>query len=121
MDLAANLRRLVAWVGFSFSRVALGDNGISFVVRYGGIADSLKCVRALMPRSVDPVLVIPYTGSFVEVGREAPNPESFVKARSKASPSASKVLLAGGGIVTFPASERTNRSRCKRSKQPALL
>jgi hypothetical protein len=35
---------------------------------------------------------------------------------SKASPSASKVFRAGGGIATFPASERTNRSRCKTSQ-----
>src|SRR6202040_3580761 len=32
---------------------------------------------------------------------------------SNASPSASKVFWAGGGIVTFPASLRTERSLCK--------
>src|ERR1700726_175219 len=37
----------------------------------------------------------------------------FVKACSKTSPSASKVFWAGGGIVTFPASERTKRTLCK--------
>src|ERR1700686_2723802 len=39
--------------------------------------------------------------------------KDFVRACSKAAPSASKVFWAGGGIVTFPASERTNRSLCK--------
>jgi hypothetical protein len=37
----------------------------------------------------------------------------FVKACSKASPSASNVFWAGGGIATFPASERIKRSLCK--------
>src|SRR3984957_691670 len=37
----------------------------------------------------------------------------FVKACSRASPSASKVFWAGGGIATFPASERIKRSLCK--------
>src|ERR1700730_18821496 len=37
----------------------------------------------------------------------------FVKACSKASPSASKVFWTGGGIATFPVSERTKRSLCK--------
>ena len=39
--------------------------------------------------------------------------KDFVKACSKASPSASKVFWAGGGIATFPVSERTKRSLCK--------
>jgi hypothetical protein len=39
--------------------------------------------------------------------------KDFVKACSKASPSASKVFWAGGGIATFPESERTKRSLCK--------
>jgi hypothetical protein len=39
--------------------------------------------------------------------------KDFVRACSKTSPSASKVFWAGGRIVTFPASDRTERSLCK--------
>ena len=39
--------------------------------------------------------------------------KDLVKACSKASPSASKVFCAGGGIAKFPFSERTILSRCK--------
>jgi hypothetical protein len=39
--------------------------------------------------------------------------KAFVKACCRASPSASKVFWTGGGIATFPVSERTKRSLCK--------
>jgi hypothetical protein len=45
----------------------------------------------------------------------------FVKAYSKASPSASNLFWAGGGIVMFPASERTERSLCKTFQARARL
>ena len=45
--------------------------------------------------------------------RLVPNPEKFGQSMFQASPSASKVFWAGGGIVTFPGSERTDRIRCK--------
>src|SRR5580700_11017867 len=39
--------------------------------------------------------------------------KDFVRACSKASPSASKVFWAGGGIATFQPRNRTKRSLCK--------
>src|SRR5580693_2505630 len=37
----------------------------------------------------------------------------FASSEDRLIPSASKVFWAGGGIATFPASERTERSLCK--------
>src|ERR1700730_13009124 len=39
--------------------------------------------------------------------------KNIVRAFSKISPSASNVLCAGGGIATFPSSDRSNGSLCK--------